>query len=123
PTKPEHHRHVPTWNYQVVHAYGQITFQHDEHSKHAAVGLLTRTHERRVNGKNGWRMADAPTDFIEQMLGNIVTFRIQVRKLLEKSKLSQNREDRDYLGAIAGLRASGYDALAQRMEEHGTKAR
>ena len=123
PTKPEHHRHVPTWNYQVVHAYGQITFQHDEHSKRAAVGLLTRTHERRVNGKDAWRMADAPPDFMEQMLGNIVAFRIEVRRLLAKSKLSQNREERDYLGAIAGLRNSGHNALAQRMEEHLAKAR
>src|SRR5829696_755310 len=42
PTKQEHHRHVPTWNYQVVHIHGAISFQHDERSKRAAVGLLTR---------------------------------------------------------------------------------
>ena len=116
PTKAEHHRHVPTWNYQVVHAYGDITFQHDEHAKHAAVALLTRTHERRVHGKNGWRMADAPPDYIEQMLRNIVAFRITVKRTLAKSKLSQNREERDYLGAISGLQASGEDAMAERME-------
>ncbi|MEF9605514.1 FMN-binding negative transcriptional regulator [Paracoccus sp. PXZ] len=40
PSKPEHHRHVPTWNYQVVHVYGGISFQHDERAKRAAVGLL-----------------------------------------------------------------------------------
>ena len=62
PSKAEHHRHVPTWNYQVVHVYGGITFQHDEHAKRAAVGLLTRDHERRVNGAKAWKMADANTD-------------------------------------------------------------
>jgi len=123
PSKPEHHRHVPTWNYQVVHAYGPITFQHDEHAKRAAVGLLTRTHERRLNGKNAWRMADAPPDFMEQMIAGIVAFRIKVQRTLAKSKLSQNREERDYLGAISGLRASGHDALAQRMEERRQKAK
>lgn len=41
PSKAEHHRHVPTWNYQVVHVHGQITFQHDIRSKRAAVGLLS----------------------------------------------------------------------------------
>ena len=107
PTKPEHHRHVPTWNYQVVHAYGEITFQHDEHATRAAVGLLTRIHERRLNGKEAWRMADAPSDYMQQMLGSIVAFRIKVRKTLAKSKLSQNREERDYKGAIIGLRAAG----------------
>ena len=117
PTKSEHHRHVPTWNYQVVHAYGEITFQHDEHAKRAAVGLLTRNHERRVSGKDAWRMVDAPGDYMQQMLGNIVAFRIKVRKTLAKSKLSQNREKRDYLGAITGLRASGQERLAELMEQ------
>jgi len=116
PSKPEHHRHVPTWNYQVVHAYGTMAFQHDEQAKRAAVGLLTRTHERRLNGGAAWRMADAPPDYMTQMLAAIVAFRIDVTRVLAKSKLSQNREERDYLGAIAGIRASGREDVAQSME-------
>jgi transcriptional regulator len=115
PSKPEHHRHVPTWNYQVVHVHGRIAFQHDERAKRAAVGLLTREHERRVNGATAWRMADAPADYVSQMLVGIVAFRIAVGRVLAKSKLSQNREPRDYQGAVKGLRASGSDALAERM--------
>lgn len=116
PSKPEHHRHVPTWNYQVVHAYGTMAFRHDEQAKRAAVGLLTRTHERRLNGGAAWRMADAPPDYMTQMLAAIVAFRIDVTRVLAKSKLSQNREERDYLGAIAGIRASGREDVAQSME-------
>jgi transcriptional regulator len=116
PTKPEHHRHVPTWNYQVVHVYGDITFQHDTQAKRAAVGLLTRNHERRLNGAKAWRMADAPADYMAQMLDSIVAFRIAVRRTLAKSKLSQNREERDYLGAVAGLQVSGHPAMAERMK-------
>jgi transcriptional regulator len=115
PSKQDHHRHVPTWNYQVVHVYGSISFQHDEQKKRAAVGLLTRMHERRLHGANGWKMADAPRDYMENMLGNIVAFRISVQKLLAKSKLSQNREERDYTGAIDGLRASGQHPIADQM--------
>jgi transcriptional regulator len=122
PSKPETHRHVPTWNYQVVHMQGTITFQHDVPSKRAAVGLLTRLHERRVNGDAAWRMADAPADYMEQMLGNIVAFRIAVQRTLAKSKLSQNREARDYLGAVAGLQKTGKLALAARMKGHGKGA-
>lgn len=122
PTKPEHHRHVPTWNYQVVHMHGRIRFQHDAHAKRAAVGLLTRLHERRVNGKSAWRMADAPADYIDQMLDGIVAFKIEVRQTLAKSKLSQNREERDYLGAISGLRSTGHEALAERMERRLSKS-
>jgi transcriptional regulator len=117
PTKPEHHRHVPTWNYQVVHVHGRISFQHEEQAKRTAVGLLTRTQERRLHGQNAWHMADAPADYMRQMLTNIVALRIVVHKTLAKSKLSQNREQRDYLGAISGLRASGHADLAQKMED------
>ncbi|MFJ1293108.1 FMN-binding negative transcriptional regulator [Paracoccus yeei] len=115
PSKPRHHRHVPTWNYQVVHVHGPIRFQHDTSAKRAAVGLLTRLHERRVNGTAAWRMADAPADYLQQMLDAIVAFRIAPRRTLAKSKLSQNREDEDRLGAIAGLKATGQAALARRM--------
>ncbi|WP_187969454.1 FMN-binding negative transcriptional regulator [Aquibium microcysteis] len=116
PSKPEHHRHVPTWNYQVVHVYGTIAFRHDEQAKRAVVGLLTRTHERRLNGAGAWRMADAPADYMTQMLGSIVAFRIEVTRVLAKSKLSQNREERDYSGAVAGIRASGHEDVASAME-------
>lgn len=116
PTKKEHHRHVPTWNYEVVHVYGEITFLHDSHSKRAAVGLLTRHHERRLNGRNAWRMADAPTDYMEKMLDGIVAFRLTTAKVVAKAKLSQNRELRDYLGAVDGLKASGHADMAERMK-------
>lgn len=76
PSKAEHDRHVPTWNYQVVQMRGRIRFQHDTQAKRAAVGLLTRQQERRLNGAQAWRMADAPADYIEQMLGHIVALRI-----------------------------------------------
>lgn len=122
PSKADHHRHVPTWNYQVVHAHGTISFQHDDHAKRAAVALLTRVHERRVNGADAWRMADAPADYMAQMLGAIVAFRITVTTLLAKSKLSQNRAPRDYHGAIEGLRDTGHDAMAQKMAERPPKA-
>lgn len=122
PTKQDHHRHVPTWNYEVVHIYGRISFQHDDHSKRAAVGLLTRTREHRLNGTDAWRMADAPKDYMDQMLGGIVAFRIAVTKVLAKSKLSQNRAPVDYAGTVAGLAASGHADMAARMSARLTEA-
>ncbi|MET0438089.1 MAG: FMN-binding negative transcriptional regulator [Devosia sp.] len=115
PSKAEHHKQVPTWNYQVVHMHGTISFQHDESSKRAAVGLLTREHERRLNGEQAWRMADAPADYMTDMLGKIVGFRIAVTRTIAKSKLSQNRDARDFEGAVDGLKSSGQDELAARM--------
>ncbi|MET3927606.1 FMN-binding negative transcriptional regulator [Devosia sp. 2618] len=115
PSKLEHHRHVPTWNYQVVHIHGIITFQHDERSKRAAIGLLTRDQERRVNGDRAWRMADAPADYMLDMIGKIVALRISVTRTIAKSKLSQNRDQRDFDGAVEELKAHGDQALAERM--------
>lgn len=115
PSKQEHHRHVPTWNYQVVHVHGAISFEHDERSKRAAIGLLTRNQERRVNGDQAWRMADAPADYLAELLDEIVAFRILVTRTIAKSKLSQNRDQRDFDGAVRDLRQDGGAALADRM--------
>ena len=119
PGKAEHHRHVPTWNYEVVHVRGAISFQHDAHARRAAVGLLTRREERRMNGDAAWRMADAPADYLEEMLAAIVAFRITVHSTQAKAKLSQNRTPADRAGAIEGLRAAGNAALAARMARTG----
>ena len=69
----------------------------------------------------GKTLTDAPSDYMEQMLGSIVAFRIAVHRTLAKSKLSQNREQRDDLGAIAGLRATGHETVAEQMEHRLSK--
>lgn len=115
PSKAEHHRVVPTWNYEAVHVQGAIAFQHDEPAKRAAVGWLTRDRERLTNGPAAWRMADAPADFMAGMLAAIVAFRILPTRVLAKAKLGQNREARDRAGAADGLRRTGNGALADRM--------
>jgi transcriptional regulator len=117
PSKPEHHRHVPTWNYDVVHIHGHLAFQHEDHAKRAAVALLTRAHERRVNPAAPWRMAEAPPDYIADMLDRIVAFCLTPTRIVAKAKLSQNRDARDRAGAAAGLRAAGHDAMADRMDQ------
>lgn len=116
PSKHDSHRQVPTWNYQAVHIHGTITFQHDTAAKRAAVALLTRDHERRRHGAGGWRMTDAPRDYIDQMLDGIVAFQIRIDRVLAKSKLSQNKTPGDVLGASAGLRSVGKAALADKMQ-------
>ncbi|MFN3824000.1 MAG: FMN-binding negative transcriptional regulator [Pseudorhodobacter sp.] len=118
PSKAEHHRAVPTWNYQVVHVQGTIAFRHDDHAKRAAVALLTRDHERRVNGPAAWKMADAPSDYIAGMLEEIVAFRITPTRTIAKSKLSQNRAQADHAGVVDNLTARGKAGLAQAMLRH-----
>ena len=115
PSKPEHHRHVPTWNYQVAHLFGRITFQHDAPSKRVVVAQLTKIHEARVNGAARWKMSDAPADYIAQMLEAIVAFKIEVTRGIAKAKISQNREARDFAAVKAAMRAQGKAEMADRM--------
>ena len=115
PTKQLHHRHVPTWNYQVVHVHGRIFFQHDDKSKRAIVGHLTKHFETATNGDKAWKMADAPADFMLDMVQNIVGFQINIDTVQAKSKLSQNREMEDYDNVEHELEAKGLNRLASRM--------
>ena len=118
PSKAEHHRHVPTWNYEVVHIHGQISFSHDEKAKRAVVGRLTQVMERATNGSDGWRMADAPADYMAQMLEGIVAFEITDLTILGKSKRSQNREPRDHDNVADEMEVRGETGLAERMKTH-----
>ncbi len=113
PSKAEHHRHVPTWNYEVVHLHGAIRFHHEVKRKLAVVGKMTR-HFEALSG-TGWRMADAPRDYMDEMLANIVAFEVEITRVQAKAKLGQNRAAADLAGAAAGLEGQGQRALAQAM--------
>jgi transcriptional regulator len=113
PSKHESHRQVPTWNYQVVHARGTIAWRQDEAFLRGIVGQLTKTHE--AAEPVPWRMSDAQPDYLAEMLRNIVGLEITVTSLRGKSKLSQNKEDRDRLGAAETLRERGAGNLAGAM--------
>jgi transcriptional regulator len=122
PTKQMHHRHVPTWNYEIVHVHGRISFQHDSRTKRAVVGRLTKSMETRINGSEGWRMADAPAEFIEANLANIVAFSIEIERIVGKSKLSQNREPVDHEAVRQVMDETGHKRLASRMKMHTVHA-
>jgi transcriptional regulator len=115
PSKHETHRQVPTWNYQVVHAHGTITIHDDERYVRGVVARLTRRHE--ATEPKPWKMTDSEPEFIDGMLGKIVGFEIAITSLVGKVKLSQNREERDRLGAAHTLDNQGDAALAQAMRQ------
>jgi transcriptional regulator len=121
PAKQEHGKVVPTWNYAVVHAHGVPQPVEDRTELLQIVSRLTRHHE--ATQARPWAVADAPPDYIEQMLGAIVGIRIPVQRWVGKFKLSQNRSAADVAGVVAGLRAR--DAtdhlLADRMQAQGAR--
>ncbi len=116
PSKAEHHKAVPTWNYRVAHVEGPITFSHDAHDRRVAVSMLTRDHERRVNGDGAWKMGEAPPDYIAGMLDGIVAFRITPARVIAKAKMSQNRSEADRAGVAANMRERGMTGMAEALE-------
>jgi transcriptional regulator len=117
PSKHEHHKMVPTWNYEVVHAHGRLRLVDDERFLRGVLARLTRQHE--AAEAKPWKMGDAPPDYVQQMVAMVAGIEIELTRLDGKKKLSQNREARDAQGAVDALHARGHEALADAM----TKAR
>ena len=103
-TKQETHEVVPTYNYAVVHVYGPLIIHEDAKWLRGLVGKLTKAMES--SQEIPWKMSDAPPDFINDQLGNIVGIEIPVSRIIGKWKTSQNRPIPDRLGAISALRSS-----------------
>jgi len=103
PGKAATHKVVPTWNYTVVHAHGMLEAVDDAPWLRTLVGRLTDRHE--APRPDPWSVADAPADYVQQMLRAIVGIRIPLTRLLGKWKVSQNRSEADRLGVASGLAA------------------
>ncbi|MFB4248359.1 FMN-binding negative transcriptional regulator [Pseudomonas idahonensis] len=104
PSKAEHGKVVPTWNYVAVHAYGQPEVFTDPQRLLQVVEGLTERHE--AGRPQPWKVADAPADYIDGMLKAIVGFALPIQRLEGKRKLSQNRNAEDIAGVRDGLAAS-----------------
>jgi transcriptional regulator len=116
PSKREHGKVVPTWNYAVVHAHGRARAIDEATWVHANVQALTSHHEARE--AKPWQVSDAPTDYINQMLKAIVGIEIVIERLEGKWKVSQNRAQADKAGVAAGLQARGDEAMAIQVRKH-----
>ena len=118
PSKAEHGKVVPTWNYIVVQGRGTVRFVDDPAWLRAFVGRLTDQHEAgRVAAEGGrgapvWAVSDAPDEFVETMLKAIVGVEIPLSSLVGKWKMSQNRSRADRDGVAAGLERGPGDAAA-----------
>lgn len=122
PTKHEHGKAVPTWNYITVHAWGRPQVIDD-------VGWLRDQVEDLTAHKEGsrpapWSVSDAPEPFVAAQLKGIIGIEIPVARIEGKWKVSQKRPAVDQAGVIAGLRGGGGDAeiMAAAIAERGKSA-
>jgi transcriptional regulator len=123
PSKTEHAKVVPTWNYAAVHAYGRPEVMQDKDRLRRHVGELTTQQERTEAAP--WAISDAPESYIETMLRGIVGFRFAITRLEGKWKMSQNREMKDREGVVKGLeqRAAGDDLEVAGLVAHHARPR
>jgi len=103
PTKREHGRVVPTWNYITAHVHGPLVIHDDPGWVEANVRALAARHE--AGRAHPWSVDDAPAPYIEGQLRAIVGVEIRISRIEAKLKLSQNRSTDDIDGAIEGLEA------------------
>jgi transcriptional regulator len=125
PTKQVHHRHVPTWNYEAVHAVCRVEVFDDADRLRDVVTRLTDRFE--AGRAEPWTVDMAPPDYLAAMLKAIVGLKLTIEELHGKRKLSQNREPVDRQGVRDALAASadpGEQGVLRSMRElHGKEPR
>lgn len=105
---------VPTWNYAAVHVTGTVALIDDREETLAVVEHTVRTAE---SGRDPvWDMTSSRDRFAE-LVGGVVAFRIQVRKVRSNFKLSQDMPADVRARVRADLSAHQYDAVARLMAE------
>jgi transcriptional regulator len=98
-------RMVPTWNYATVHAHGLLEIVEDAVEAQGIIAALVQRFEA---------SRPAPWKFVRDqrerdlLMGAIVPFRMRIRRIDGKFKLSQNRSRDDRARVIAALRAEDH---------------
>lgn len=101
PSKREHGRVVPTWNYAVVHARGCPRIVDDAGWLRDHLTALTDSQE---SGETSpWKVSDAPEEFTERMIARLVGVEMPIESMTGKWKVSQNRPENDRKGVADGL--------------------
>ena len=101
PSKTEHGKTVPTWNYEAVHLSGAVEWFDDAARLEDVVRRLSAFHEH--DRAEPWRIEDAPRGYINVMMRGIVGVEMRVERVEAKRKVSQNKSAADFEGVIAGL--------------------
>lgn len=92
------HVNVPTWNYMMIHVYGNARLlQGDE--LFALFSRLVHNHETDTS----YSLESLPQDFVQKEMKGTVGFAIDVTRIEAGYKLSQNRNDEDHENIVREL--------------------
>ena len=98
-------RMVPTWNYATVHAHGMLEIVDDAVEARGIIAALVQRFEAARAAPWTFKRDERERD---ALMGAIVPFRMRIRRVDAKFKLSQNRTRDDRERVIAALRAEDY---------------
>ena len=118
PSKQEHGRVVPTWNYMALQVRGNISIETDA----SAIGpmLKTLTNKMETGRDMPWKVSDAPDDYIEKLSRGIVGFTLDIDDITYVKKLSQNKDAGDRGGVVQMFETSddiSENILAKEMKQ------
>jgi transcriptional regulator len=92
------HVNVPTWNYMMIHVYGNVRLlQGDE--LFALFSRLVHNHETNTQ----YSLESLPQGFVQKEMKGTVGFAIDVTRIEAGYKLSQNRNDEDHENIVREL--------------------
>jgi transcriptional regulator len=109
---------VPTWNYATVHAHGAVDVVDDATESRRILEALVHRFEAHRDAP--WELA-MPESRVASLVGAIVAFRMRIRRVDAKFKLSQNRTRADRARVIAALEGESHpeaDATARWMRAY-----
>jgi transcriptional regulator len=72
---------------------------------------MTNIHEPTY--QSNWKLDDAPEDYVQIMLKAIIGIEIEVKSLVGKFKLSQNRPAQDYAAVVETIEKSPQEVLQE----------
>ena len=113
-SKEEHHKVVPTWDYMMVHAYGQLAIHNETDWILNQVTRLTNHFE--ANQPNPWNVDQAPTDYVDGQIRAIVGIELKINRIEASFKMSQNKSKADLDGVIAGLQKAGKVPISEAID-------
>jgi len=113
PSKKEHGKVVPTWNYAVVHAHGRPEIIEDKQWLLEHVAMLSD--EQEAGQQDPWKVSDAPEEFTHKLVNGIVGISIPIQSLDGRWKVSQNKTIDDASGVVSGLNESGFGAASAQL--------
>ena len=110
------HINVPTWNYIAVHIYGRVKKLPEDEKLKVVDNLVARYEEKSKEPFHTSQMSD---NYLKNQLKGIVAFEMEIQNIEASWKLSQNRDNNNYLAIINKLKERGDEMslmIAKEME-------